>query len=96
MLHRILTEEIEAMKPRSAKVICKLVCYHDIIGDIIWKDRRVKELIDIVEDERDLYMLIALGKADMRAIRPAWSNDKKIEEIRNLVMDALESEAPDE
>ncbi|MCK4816480.1 DUF4433 domain-containing protein, partial [bacterium] len=49
MLKRILIEDIAKMKPRSAKVICKLVCYHDIVGDIVAKGRRVEELEEIVE-----------------------------------------------
>jgi len=94
MLSRILAEEIETMKPRSAKVICKLVCYHDLVGDIIGKGRRIEELIDVVEDERDLDMLIALGKADMKSI--GWSNDAGIEVIRKRVIDSLNAESADE
>ena len=94
MLNRILAEEIETMKPRSAKVICKLVCYHDLVGDIIGKGRRIEELIDVVEDERDLNMLIALGKADMKSI--GWSNDAGIEVIRKRVIDSLNADSADE
>lgn len=89
MLQRILTDEVERITPRAATVICKLVCYHDLIGDIIGKGRRIEELIDIVEDERDLDMLIALGKADMQAINPRWANEEKIEQIRTQAMAAL-------
>lgn len=94
MLARILTKEIETIKPRSAKTICKLVCYHDLVGDIIGKGRRIEELIDIVEDERDLNMLIALGKADMKSI--GWSNDAEIEVVQKRVMDYLNAESADE
>jgi len=90
MLQRILTEEIETITVRAAKVICKLVCYHDLVGDIIGKGRRIEELIDVVEDERDLNMLIALGKADMRAIIPSWANEERIEDIRTQVIATLE------
>jgi putative nucleotidyltransferase with HDIG domain len=96
MLKRILTEEIETLTKRSAKVICKLVCYHDLIGDIIGKGRRIEELIDVVEDERELNMLIALGKSDMLAINPAWANDEIIDDIRTQVKDALASKAVEE
>lgn len=91
MLRRILTEEIDTMKPRSPKVICKLVCYHDIIGDILGKGRRIEELIDIVEDERDLNMLIALGKSDMIAINDMWIDEEKIDSIRKQVIKALKT-----
>jgi len=93
MLKRILTEDIGNMKRRSAKVICKLVCYHDIVGDIVSKGRRVEELEEIVEDERELDMIIALGKADMMSVSPAWGfmYDQKISELREAVMAKLES-----
>jgi len=96
MLERILTEEVETLSERSAKVICKLVAYHDLIGDIIGKGRRIEELIDVVEDERDLNMLIALGKADMLAINPAWANDEIIDDIRAQVKDKLASKTDEE
>lgn len=96
MLKRILTEEIATLAERSAKVICKLVCYHDLIGDIIGKGRRIEELIDVVEDERELNMLIALGKADMLAINPAWANDEIIDDIRTRVKDAIASKTSEE
>jgi hypothetical protein len=96
MLQRIFTEEVRRITPRSVKVICKLVCYHDIIGDIIGKGRRIEELIDIVDDEKDLNMLITLGKADMRAIFPAWANEEKIRDIRTAVTSVLKLETNDE
>ena len=96
MLERILTEEVETLSERSAKVICKLVAYHDLIGDIIGKGRRIEELIDVVEDERDLNMLIALGKADMLAINPAWANDEIIDDIHAQVKDAIASKTEEE
>jgi len=93
MLQRILSQEVRRIIPRSVKVICKLVCYHDIVGDIIGKGRRIDELIDVVNDERELNMLIALGKADMRAIFPAWANQDKIRDIHTKVINALKLEA---
>lgn len=95
MLKRILTEEIETITKRSAMLICKLVCYHDLVGDIIGKSRRIEELIDVVEDESELNMLIALGKADIQAIHPDWLNETRIVEVRNRVLDALKSKMPD-
>jgi len=93
MVQRILTEEVETMKPRSAKVICKLVCYHDIVGDIVGKGRRVEELEEIVSNERELDMIIALGRADMMSVKPDWGvkYNRKIDIIRETVMTKLES-----
>ena len=93
MLKRILTEDIAKIKPRSAKVICKLVCYHDIVGDIVAKGHRVEELERIVENERELGMIISLGKADMMSVSPAWGfmYDQKISKLHETFMAKLES-----
>lgn len=84
MLERIFTEDVGTMKKRSAIVICKLVCYHDLIEGIINKGRRIDELKTIIVTERELNMLIALTKADMESFEPFWSiiKEGKISEIR--------------
>lgn len=73
MVQRILTEDVGKMKASSARIICKLVCYHDLIGDIVAKGRRIEELEEVIENQSELEMIIALGKADMMAINPSWS-----------------------
>lgn len=78
MVKRILTEDVKTLKNRSAKVICKLVCYHDLVGDIVGKGRRPKELFDVVEDSRDLEMLIAISKADMLSVNPLWLWESRV------------------
>ncbi|MBC8432176.1 MAG: DUF4433 domain-containing protein [Desulfobacterales bacterium] len=93
MLERILTEDVATMKKRSARVICKLICYHDIVGDIVSKrigrGRQVKELINIVDDERDLDMLIAIGKADMMSVSQSWVDHEEIDRLRSIVAEEL-------
>ena len=73
MLKRILTEEISTIKPRSIRVLAKLVCYHDLVGDIVGKGRDAEQLEEIAESERELDMLIAIAKADMRSVNPYWA-----------------------
>ncbi len=92
MLKRILTD-VATMKKRSARVICKLVCYHDIVGDIVSKEigkgRQVRELIDIVNDEQQLDMLIAIGKADMMSVSQSWVDHAEIARLRDIVAEEL-------
>jgi len=91
MVQRVLTEDVGSMKARSAKVICKLVCYHDLVGDIVGKGRRIEELEKIVLDERELNMLIAIAKADMKSIEPSWvlKNENNIEKVRERILTKL-------
>ena len=72
MLKRILTEDIGGLSEESVRKIVTLVTYDDLIGDIVARDRDEKQLVDIIKNENDLQMLIALSKADMSAINPEW------------------------
>jgi hypothetical protein len=98
MLVRILTQEVALMKQRSARVICKLVCYHDLVGDIFGKGRDPKQLEDIVETEAELDMLIALGLADMRSVNPRWADGRgdEIAELRARVLTKLNAGEPED
>lgn len=89
MLEEILTEYIGTIRRRPARLICKLVCYHDLVGDIIGKGRRIEELVEIVDDERELNMLIAIAKADIMAINAVWLDENKIQKLREKVVEYL-------
>lgn len=71
-LRRILCEDVGTFKERSARVLCKLVCYHDLINGILFNGRRVQELRENFTDVRELRMLVALSKADYLA--SAWAD----------------------
>ncbi len=88
MLERILTQEIRTITDDEARVLCKLVCYHDLYGDIVGRDRRREQLADIAENERDLEMLITIGRADMTSVRETWGvvGDAQATELRNWVL----------
>jgi hypothetical protein len=91
MLQRILTEDVGGLSETSVKILCKLVCYHDLVGDIIGKGRRVEELQKIVETEAELNMLIAIAKADIMALSPGWLVDSKIEQLRQRITGNLQN-----
>lgn len=92
MLERILVSDVAKMKPRSARILCKLVCYHDLVGDILGKNRDEQQLIEIVDDERELDMLMALAKADVLAVNTNWWNDEAAKALRERVRDKIGTE----
>jgi hypothetical protein len=84
MMDRILSNDIKIISNSDIKIICKLVGYHDLIGDIISKDRNKKELFNIIDNEKELNMLIALSIADVRAINVFWHRNL-VRSLPNLI-----------
>ncbi|MFW2565009.1 DarT ssDNA thymidine ADP-ribosyltransferase family protein [Aliarcobacter butzleri] len=73
MLKRILVEDFKELTEYEIRKICLIVVYHDLIGDIIGNNRSQKELIDLINDENELNMLIAISMADVSAINVVWN-----------------------
>jgi UTP:GlnB (protein PII) uridylyltransferase len=98
MLVRIFTEEIVTMKKKSVRTITKLVCYHDLVGDILGRSRDPQQLEEIVETEAELDMLIALGLADMLSVNPLWviTHRAGIAVLRERVLAKLKSTEPND
>jgi hypothetical protein len=95
MLVRILTEEIREIDPTDVRSLAKLICYHDLVGDILGRERDIAQLEDISETEKDLDMLIALGMADMRAISNSWfeNHTNEVPALRARVIASLKARA---
>ncbi|MBI5544622.1 MAG: DUF4433 domain-containing protein [Deltaproteobacteria bacterium] len=91
MLVRLLVEDVGPVKPRHARALCMLVCYHDLPGDIVGNGRKKEYLLDAVESERELDMLIALGRADAASVVSSWEFQIlwKIPAIRDWCLSAL-------
>lgn len=91
LLRRILIEEVAAIDNNSLRVLAKLVCYHDLIGDIIANGRKPEQLEAIADNERDLDMLIALNLADVSALNEGWFDHLRAEipALRQRIIDYL-------
>ncbi|WDT86989.1 DarT ssDNA thymidine ADP-ribosyltransferase family protein [Alteromonas sp. 009811495] len=96
MLKRILTEDIGGLSEESIRKIVILVTYDDLIGDIVARGRDEKQLADVIENENDLNMLIALGKADMNSINMYWvmSHGQSIETLKSRMLQVLGCNSP--
>lgn len=92
MLKRILTEDIGGLSAESIRKIVILVTYDDLIGDIVAKGRNEQQLIDVIENENDLEMLIAIAKADMNSINQIWvmRHNGSIESLKIRVLQNME------
>ncbi|WP_199452427.1 MULTISPECIES: DarT ssDNA thymidine ADP-ribosyltransferase family protein [unclassified Marinobacter] len=91
MLKRILTEDIGGLSKDAIRKIVILVTYDDLIGDIVARGRNENQLFDVIEDENDLNMLVAIAKADMNSINPFWvmSHNRSIEALKSKALQAI-------
>lgn len=70
LVQRILTQEFNEITEEEIRQILLLVAYHDLVGDIIGKDRDRNQLLDVVESAEDFDMLAALTCADVESLIP--------------------------
>jgi hypothetical protein len=72
MVLEIFIEQVKNVKQEDAELILKLVCYHDLVGDVLGRGRDEQQIIDVANNERELKMLFALGKADATSLVACW------------------------
>lgn len=89
MLERILVDDIKELSNNKIRLICLLVGYHDLIGEIIGKGRDIQQLFDIINNEKELKLLVCLNRADVTAINIIWSCNYN-SEVGNIVSKAIE------
>lgn len=72
MIVDILTNQVKKVKQENAELILKLVCYHDLVGEVLGKGRDEQQLVDVANNELELKMLFAIGKADATSLVENW------------------------
>ena len=90
MITRVLIEDIENISETAIQTICKLVAYHDLLGDIVGKGRSKQELFNVISNEKELTMLIALSIADVEAIDKYWCRNLELA-IPELIKEVKEN-----
>lgn len=72
MMVDILTRQVGTIQLDSARRLLKLVCYHDLIGEVLGKGRDERQIVAIAETCDDLDMLFAIGQADATSLNEFW------------------------
>lgn len=78
MLNRILIEEVKELSAYQIGMICLLVAYHDLIGEIFGKGRDKKQLFNLLKDEKEFDMLNCLSYADVLSFNNGWYIDYNV------------------
>lgn len=95
MMAEILTEHVATVTASSARTLLKLVCYHDLVGDVLGRGRDEQQIIDVVDDVEELDMLFAVGKADVTALTPRWWDEESAERLYGRCVEAIKSASED-
>lgn len=63
-----ITQQEQTIKQKNADLILKLICYHNLFGGVLGRDRDEQKIIAITHNQLELTMLFILGKADSTSI----------------------------
>ncbi len=90
MMAEILTEHVGTVGKTSARKLMKLVCYHDLVGDVLGKGREEQQIVDVADSKEELDMLFALGKADATVLVEHWWNEWAANALYDRCLEAIE------
>jgi hypothetical protein len=90
MMVDVLTRQVASVTQKSADILTKLVCYHDLVGDVLGNGRDEQQIVDVVADKEQVDMLFALGKADATALADWEWNEEQAGKLYDRCLSALE------
>ncbi|MFZ1922484.1 MAG: DarT ssDNA thymidine ADP-ribosyltransferase family protein [Xanthobacteraceae bacterium] len=91
MIVKILTKHVANVSQASAAMVAKLVCYHDLVGDVLGRGRDEQQLVDVALSKAELDMLFALGKADATSLVESWWDQDKANALYKRCLAAIEA-----
>lgn len=91
MLERILKEDIGGLSAEDVRKLVMLVTYDDLLGDIAVNGRNKQQFLDIVRNDDDVNMLVALSQADISSLSTVWfvSTQATIARLRQEAIDYI-------
>ena len=89
MMVDIMTKQVRKVRQENARLIVKLVCYHDLVGEVMGKGRDERQIVDVTESEEELDMLFALGKADATSLCEEWWDDDESTNLYERCLKAI-------
>ena len=91
MMVSILTEQVRSVQRKNAALILKLVCYHDLVGEVLGKGRDEQQIVDVARNRLELDMLFALGKADATSLVEWWWDEDQAARLYDRCLPAIEA-----
>jgi hypothetical protein len=72
MMVDVILENVNRTRPETVDVLLKMICYHDLVGEVLGKERDEKQLMDVPVNIVELDMLFVIGKADATSLSESW------------------------
>jgi hypothetical protein len=91
MMVDILTNQVRSVTQGDAELLLKLVCYHDLAGDVLGNGRDERQIVEVARDRRELDLLFALGKADAISLVEWWWDGQAAKQLYNRCRTAIET-----
>lgn len=95
MMAEILTEHVASVTMSSARTLLKLVCYHDLVGDVLGRGRDEQQIVNVVDSVEELDMLFAIGWADVMALHPRWWDEECAHRLYDRCLKAIKNASED-
>ncbi|MEN4905101.1 DarT ssDNA thymidine ADP-ribosyltransferase family protein [Luteimonas sp. TWI1437] len=90
MMVAILIKHVGTVSKVSVRKLMKLVCYHDLVGDVLGKERDEQQIVDVIDSKEELDMLFALGKADTTVLVEHWWKELAAKALYARCLKAIE------
>jgi len=81
MMVDIFINHVACDKPEAVNSILKLVCYHDLVGEVLGKGRDKQQIVDVAHNLLELDMLFVLGRADATSLSEEWWDEDEAVEL---------------
>jgi hypothetical protein len=90
MMVELMTTQVGNRGGGRVGQLLKLVCYHDLVGDVIGKGRDERQIVEIADGKSDLDLLFMLGKADATSLREYWWQEPAARSIYKRCLDLIQ------
>jgi hypothetical protein len=90
MMADILVNQVEEVSQDNSETLMKLVCYHDLVGDVLGRGRDEQQIVDVVSSRDELDMLFALGRADATVLVETWWDTAAAEALYHRCLAAID------
>jgi UTP:GlnB (protein PII) uridylyltransferase len=93
MLVEIFTGRVRTVEQKDVDQILKLVCFHDLVGEVLGKGRDEQQIVEVAGSKVEIDMLFALGRADATSLVELWWDEERASALHDRCWRAVQARA---